>query len=167
MKWVLIGVAVLAAIVLVVTVVGLLLPKNHTAQRSAKINVAPATIWAELTAIEAFTAWRPDVKKVERISETRWVEEGGNGRITFERVEAEAPRRLVTRIADDTLPFGGTWTYELVADGAGTRVSITENGEGKNPIFRFMSKLIFGHTKTLDDYLRALAKKHGEEVSPS
>ena len=65
----------------------------------------------------------------------------------------EPPRRLVTRIADEDLPFGGTWTYRLEPDGGGTRVTITEDGEVYNPVFRFVSRFVMGHDATLRTYL--------------
>jgi hypothetical protein len=43
-------------------------------------------------------------------------------------------------------------------------VRITEDGEVYNPIFRFMSRFVFGHTHTMDAYLRALGKATGQEV---
>jgi hypothetical protein len=73
----------------------------------------------------------------------------------------------VTKIADPDLPFGGTWTYELTpAPGGGTRLAITERGNVKNVVFRFMSRYVFGYTATLDGFLRALGKKGGEDVTP-
>jgi hypothetical protein len=75
-------------------------------------------------------------------------------------------RRLVTRIADHNLPYGGTWTYELTPDGSGTRLTITENGEVYNPIFRFVSRFIMGHTASMESVLRALGTKHGETIAP-
>jgi hypothetical protein len=65
----------------------------------------------------------------------------------------------VTRIADPDQPFGGTWTFELTRAGAGTRVTITERGEVYNPIFRFLSRFVFGHTATLESCLLALERK--------
>jgi hypothetical protein len=71
-----------------------------------------------------------------------------------------APQQFVSRIADPNLPFGGTWTIDLKPEGAGTRVTITEHGEVYNPIFRFMSRFVFGHTATIDAYLTALQRRH-------
>jgi hypothetical protein len=68
-----------------------------------------------------------------------------------------APKRLVGRITDTSLPFRGSWTYVLQSEGTGTRLSITENGEVYNPIFRFMSRFVFGHTATMERYLVDLA----------
>jgi hypothetical protein len=66
---------------------------------------------------------------------------------------------FVARIADTDLPFGGTWTYELKPEGAGTRVTITERGEVYNPIFRFMSRFVLSQTATMEKYLAALTAR--------
>jgi uncharacterized protein YndB with AHSA1/START domain len=94
-------------------------------------------------------AWEPRV---------RWREYGRNT-ITFERVEIEPPTRLVTRIADPDLPFGGTWTFDLVEEGEGTRLTITEHGEVHNPVFRFMSRYVFGHAATIEQFLEDLGRR--------
>jgi hypothetical protein len=96
----------------------------------------------------------------------RWLEAGGDGEILFERVEAVPAERLVTRIADPGLPFGGTWTYELadaeLADaGQGTRLRITEDGEVYNPAFRFISRFVLGHGRTIERYLADLRRVAG------
>jgi hypothetical protein len=70
------------------------------------------------------------------------------------------------RIASDDLPFGGTWTYEIAAADGGATLRITEDGLVKNAFFRFMSRFIFGHTATMEQYLKDLGKKFGEEVTP-
>ena len=93
-----------------------------------------------------------------RADPPRWVEHGSNGDIAFESVERDPPRRLVTRIADRSLPFGGTWTYELTPAGSGTRLRITEHGEVFNPVFRFMSRFVFGHTATIDRFLKDVVR---------
>jgi len=83
-------------------------------------------------------------------------------------LESQEPSRLVTQIdAPPGASFGGTWTYELTAVGGGTRISITESGWIANPIFRFMSRFLFGYYGSLDGYLRALAKHYGEVATPT
>ncbi len=71
-------------------------------------------------------------------------------------IEAREPELLRARIADPDLPFGGTWIYELKPEGAVTRLVITERGEVYNPIFRFVSRYIIGHTAAIDGFLAAL-----------
>ena len=80
--------------------------------------------------------------------------------MTYEVGQADPPRKLVTRIADPHLPFGGTWTYEIVAGAeSGSTLTITENGEVYNPFFRFISRYVMGYTATMDRYLQALQTK--------
>jgi hypothetical protein len=95
----------------------------------------------------------------------RWREVGGDGTITYERTEEQRPRRLVSRIADETLPFGGSWTYDLAPEGGGTRVTITERGYVTNPLFRFMARFVFGHHRTQEEFLRGLGRRFGHEVT--
>ena len=76
------------------------------------------------------------------------------------------PGRFISRITDKNLPYGGEWIIDVAVDRDGSIVTVTENGEVYNPIFRFVSKFIMGQTATIDGYLRALGKHVGEEVTP-
>jgi hypothetical protein len=42
-------------------------------------------------------------------------------------------------------------------------LTIVERGKVRNPIFRFLSRFVFGHTATIESYLSSLAKSFGEE----
>ena len=66
---------------------------------------------------------------------------------------------MVTRIVDDDLPFGGTWTYRLAAAGEGTEVTITEDGEIYNPVFRVVSRFFIGYEATMTTYLDGLERR--------
>lgn len=168
MKWILIIVGVIAGLVALMAVVGALMPKGHIASRSTVINKPPDVLWQAMTDCAAFPQWRPDIKNVEvlpdRDGHKVWREDGKNGKMTLETIEASPPARLVLKIADPDLPFGGTWTYELQTNGAGCRVTITEEGEVYNPIFRFMGRVFFSPAATIESYLKALGKKYGEDV---
>lgn len=171
MKWILIVVGIIAGLIALVAVIGALMPKGHTASRSTVINQSPEVLWQTMTDCAAFPAWRTDVKAVEvlpdRDGRKVWREDGTNGRMTLEAIEASPPSRLVLKIADPDLPFGGTWTYELQATGAGSRVTITEDGEVYNPIFRFIGRVFFDPAASIETYLKALGKKYGEDVELS
>ena len=80
-------------------------------------------------------------------------------------VEDVPGQRMVTRIRDTDLGYAGQWTYLFTAENGGTRVTIREDGEVSNVLFRFMSRYVFGHTATIDSYLTSLAKHFGEEIS--
>ena len=170
MRWVLAFAALLVAVVLIVSVIGYTLPRSHVASASARFAAPPDSLWTSLTDVPAFPKWRPGVARVELLPDENgqrgWREFGKHDAVTYRVVESVAPRRLVARIADQNLPFGGSWTYDLAPDGSGSRLTITEHGEVYNPIFRFVSRFIVGHTSTMEAVLRALATKHGETVTP-
>ena len=164
MKWVLIAVGVLIVVVAAVAVIGAMLPKNHLASRTSHFRQPPQAIWDVITGPPD---WRPDIRSSEKLGprdgHRAWKEIDKNGQaIVYESVEETPPRRLVTRIADPKLPFGGMWTHEIVQDSSGCQLTITEAGEIYNPIFRFMARFVFGHNGTIDTYLKALHAKFGE-----
>jgi len=171
MKWILIVVGVIAGLIALMALIGALMPKGHRASRSTVINRSPEVVWQAMTDCVAFPEWRSDIKRVEvlpdRDGHKVWREDGKNGKMTLETIEASPPSRLVVRIADPDLPFGGTWTYELRANNAGCRVTITEDGEVYNPIFRFMGRVFFSPADSIETYLKALGKKYGEDVQLS
>jgi len=47
----------------------------------------------------------------------------------------------------------------VTPSGSGTRVRITEHGEVYNPVFRVLSRFVFGHTATLEEFLGNLERK--------
>lgn len=169
MKWILIGIGALAAIALLVYSVGAALPRDHVARVQARFAQPPERVFAAIADVEAAPAWRGDLERVEILSAEgeplRWRETGRFGVLTFVREEEVSGRRLVGRIADTSQGFGGRWIYEVEPAGAGTLLTITEEGEVHSPFFRFMARFVFGHYATMEGYLRSLARHFGEEVS--
>ncbi len=163
LKWTLDIVVGLILLVGVVALIGLLLPKAHRASRTVVYSAPPEAVYAAISGFAKFPEWRSGVKSVEILSAgdepTRFREDGSNGVITY-RVETREPNaRLVTRIDDPSLPFGGTWTLEVKPVDGGTELTITEEGEIYNPIFRVLSKVVFSPYDTIDAY-QADLKKH-------
>lgn len=163
LKWIALIILVLLGAVGLIALLGSQLPVQHVASRTAQFQQSPQQVW---DVIAGPPTWRPEVQKYEVLpSETghrKWIEYGAHGqKITYEVVEADPPGKLITRIADPHLPFGGTWTYEIVPAGSGTSLTITENGEVYNPVFRFVSRYVQGYTATIDIYLKALHDKLG------
>jgi len=170
MRWVLGIVGILVVVVLLVVAIGYALPKSHVASVSARYAAPSDALWTSLTDVSAFPQWRKELARVELLpdedGQRGWREHGKNDVITYRIVTSDPPRRLVTRIADETLPFGGTWTYELAPADGGTTLTITERGEVYNPVFRFVSRFMLGYTGTMTGVLRAIGAKHGETVTP-
>ena len=168
MKWVLWIFVVVGGILVFIVVIGWLLPKAHTATREARFRQSPETIWKAITDIDAMTAWRQGLKSIKHLPDQNgmpaWVETTDSGTIPFETVISQPPSKLVIRIADPKLPFGGTWTYEITPIPGGSNLRIREDGEVYNPVFRFLARFVFGYSGTMDTYLKSLAKKFGDQL---
>jgi Polyketide cyclase / dehydrase and lipid transport len=166
MKYVWISGGGIVTLVIIVLAIGYSLPVKHRGTGESTFNASPDALFALITNVEAFPAWRRGVKTVETIpstdGRTRFRERSGNGRIAYVIESAEANRRVVTRIDDTSLPFGGTWTYELLpVSGGRTTLRITEDGEIYNPVFRFVSHFFMGYDGTIKTYLADVGRKVG------
>jgi len=166
MIWLLWILAVLVGLVVLIVVIGMLLPKNHTATVSQRIGASAEAVFATITNWNEFPAWRSGLKSVAPRDDGGWIETSSHGVIPFVVIESVNPSRLVTRIADPKLPFGGTWTWVLTPDAAGCVVTITEDGEVFNPVFRFVSRFVLGYEGTMKTVLRDLQRKF-EASDPS
>lgn len=111
------------------------LPREHVASRTASFAMPPESIFARIAAPR------------ERDRE-----------LQLQVVESKPPYRYVTRIGNTSLPYGGTWTWELTATAQGCDVTITERGFVDNLLFRFLSRYVFGHYGTMDAVLKELGK---------
>ena len=143
-------------------------PSRPRGLEAVRLNQPVDVVWTRITAYPEGPTWRRGLTSVERLPDHEgrevWREVSGDA-IDFETTLLEPPHRLVRRIADDRSDFGGEWEYELASDAGGTVVTITERGEVYNPLFRFVSRFILGHTRTIDGYLTDLAASFGEAAA--
>jgi uncharacterized protein YndB with AHSA1/START domain len=167
MKWILWVFITLAGVLMLILVIGWLLPKAHSVSREARFNQPPEAIWKAITDVEAMPTWRQGLKSVKHLPDKKglpsWVETSASGTIPFETVVSQPPSKLVVRIADPGLPFGGTWSYQITPVSGGSSLRIREDGEVYNPVFRFLSRFVFGYSGTMDAYLRSLGRKFAEQ----
>jgi hypothetical protein len=168
MKWVLGIVGGLVLLVGVVALVGSRLPLRHSATRRARFRASPDALYA---VIAGPPDWRTGVKSYgvlpDQNGRKRWWEEDTHRqKVTYELVEARPPERIVTRIADVGLPFGGSWTFDIAASAdGGSDLRVREDGEIYNVIFRFMARFFFGYTASIEGYLKDLGAKFGQAVT--
>lgn len=152
--------ASLVALGLLVTGVGYFLPVEHTATREQTYSASVDKLFAAVSTPSEYPRWRRGVKGVEmlpaRQGKPTFREIGSNGPMTYVFDEVIPDQRVVSRIADTGLAFGGSWTYEFSPSAGGSRLRITENGEVYNPFFRFMARYVFGHEYTMKRYLADL-----------
>ena len=139
MKWILIALVVVAAVVTVIAAIGARLPRDHVASRSLALRRPAEEVWLAIMQATAASGVPVDV------------------------VESDPPRRQVTRIKDTEKMFGGTWTITVTPSPTGSTLTITEAGWVGNPIFRFVSHYVMGHHATMDGMLKDVAKKFGEQ----
>ena len=166
-------VALVVALVLLVGIMALIgsrLPKNHVASRSIFLRKSQQDVYAVIRDFASMSKWRSDVRQVNvegpPDGPVYFREDSKHGTVNYELIEDVPNQRMVTKIRDTDLGYGGQWTYTLAADNGGTRVTIREDGEVSNVLFRFMSRYIFGQTSTIDSYLTSLAKHFGEQTVP-
>lgn len=161
-------IAGIALIAVVILGAGMALPKQHTAAVRANYRATPEQIFETITAVEQGPQWRTGLDSVRVLASDplTWREAAEWGTLTLVMAEAAPPARVVTRIAEETEGFGGTWTYEIAPDATGSVVVITERGTVDNPLFRFMSKFVFGHYTGLETYARDLGRKFNQSVEP-
>jgi hypothetical protein len=126
----------LAVLMMIVAAIGAMLPEKHTASRTVAVALPPDALYQRLTGITF-----------------------GDVPVRIER--QEPPFLLVTRIVEGQ-PFGGTWTYRVAPAPGGSQLTIIEDGEVYNVIFRFLSRFVFGHYTTIDAYLANLRRHEAE-----
>ena len=150
----------------VMALIGSMLPKAHVASRSILLHRSPQEVYAVVRDFGSAPKWRADVKRIEVETPVYFREVGKHGTTNYELVEDVPGQKMVTRIRDTDLGYSGQWTYSFTPENGGTRVTIREDGEVSNVLFRFMSHYIFGQTSTIDSYLTSLARHFGEAAAP-
>ncbi|PYR76994.1 MAG: hypothetical protein DMF86_10835 [Acidobacteria bacterium] len=159
MKLLLWIVIALVALVVVIAAIGSRLPKAHHASKTARFPVPPETLYAVISDVERYPEWRQDVKRVERLPDRdgrpAWNEHGSHGPIPMRAERMEPPSLMVGRIGEG-LAFGGTWTFRIAPVSGGSELTVAEDGEIYNPIFRFLARFVFGYEATMTRYLAAL-----------
>ncbi len=164
----LLAVLVIPVVLLALTAaVGAFLPREHVAASMVVVPAERDQVWQAVRSVGAYHEWWDFVAETEAVfgegAEERWVLYGTSGDLLPLVVESEtAGELMVTRIVDEGMPFGGTWTYQLESAGPGTTVvTVVERGVIHNPLLRVAARWLVGYHGTMDGYLTALAKRFG------
>jgi len=163
--------AALLVVVVVITIYGATLPLKHAAASMARYKQTPEALWAAISDIPGLVTWRRGVTGVERQPDRDghpvWLVHDDHHAMPLIVAETEPNKWLKTVIpADADLPFGGTWAWQISPADEATVVTIIEEGEIYNPLFRALADLVFGYHGTLNETLEDLGRKFGEEVHP-
>ncbi len=167
MYWVMVLVGALGAAAAAVLGLGARLPREHVVARQIRLAQPLEAVWERVSNRAAEPTWRKGLRGISREADREghavWREQGGDG-LLAEEVVVEPPRRLVRRILENSM-FGGEWEFRLEVVAGGCTLTVTERGEVYHPLFRFVSRYVIGHTRTIDGYLRALAASVGEAAA--
>ena len=157
MKRVLLILGVIVFLALTVFIVGKLLPVKHEATVSKEFKVDRLTLWDAVRDFKQYSEWRSSLTQLEVVNNSRWIEYDKRGdKITFGIIEEIPSQKLVTKILDDNLPFGGEWIFELRDSGKYTILQITEKGEVYSPVFRFIGYFFMDEKTTMNQYINDL-----------
>ena len=149
----------LVAIAALAYAAGAMLPEDHVATVASDYSAAPEALWAVITDPPRFMEWRTGLKKVD-IQGDRITEHASYGAMAYRFVNSAAPRTIATEsLNGKELGFAGSWTFEIAPTGQGARLTITERGKVFSPLFRVMSRYVFGHEGTMRQYHADLAKR--------
>lgn len=158
-RWVLWIVGGLAALGAATYALGFALPRDHVAQSSRLIPMPIEQAAARIRNVRAYPEWRGDIA-LEITGESEgavaYIENQDGDRVSYRLTEPERGRRFVAVITDDTLPYGGQWTFTLTPEGDATRVTVEEDGEIRDPLYRVFARFVFGYTASMDAYLDRL-----------
>ena len=167
LRWIGVIVAVLVAAGALVYAIGAALPRAHVARVEGVVPMPADAVAARIRGVRDYPRWRPGVT-VDSLGAAdggvSYVETNDGDRIAYTLTEPQPGRRFDTTITDQTLPFGGRWTFDLESQGSSTRVRIEENGVIRDPLYRFFARFVFGYTSSMQGYLRALGT--GEAPPP-
>ena len=138
------------------------------------VDAPPAKVYGLITGVGDGASWRHSVKAVKVLppdqGRDHWIEDLGHDQtmsflaVRTEPVSASGTARRDVMLNDPSASYGGTWTY-LISPGDSpqqTKLSITEAGFIKPPVYRFMMRHVMGMTANLDQYMadiKAAAKK--------
>ncbi|PJZ69254.1 hypothetical protein CH373_14515 [Leptospira perolatii] len=158
-----VGIAV--GIVALIVLSGYLLPKDHVATVEKEYQTSPEKIYQTIRNFKDYASWRTGVASVEAHSDTTWSEVNkDNEKIKFGIKSENYPKYCIVEILNEDLPFGGYWEFEISSKGGNASVlKLTENGFVTNPIYRLMSRFVFGHTATLVQYQEDLFRKINQQ----
>ena len=162
-----IAAAVVVLAVVVVLTMGALQPRNHTASATVVVSAPQAVVWQRIEDVQTQPNWRSGLTAVKILppqdGHTCWEETSSFGKMPLCEVLANAPSTRIVRIADQNLPYGGLWTYELApVDANSTSLKITENGFTNGWLFRFVGHYIFHEDTQIKQYEADLQRSIGK-----
>ena len=153
----------IVAIIAIVLIIGLFLPKERTFTKTAVLNSDVSKVFNIVTDFKNQTTWRNDVKEIIVIDNVTWTEVPKKGTpITF-KVKKKVENEIFEIEIIEPKNFNGYWvgTFKQTKLNE-TAIEFKEVVTISNPFFRTLSYLFVDLDKTMDLYLENLKQKLSE-----
>jgi hypothetical protein len=151
------------AIIAIVLIIGLFLPKERTFTKTAVLNSDVTKVFNLVTDFKNQTTWRNDVKEIIVIDENTWTEVPKKGTAITFKVKQKVENEIFEIEIIEPKNFNGYWigTFKQTKENQ-TAIEFKEVVIVSNPFFRTISYLFVDLDKTMDLYLQNLKQKLGE-----
>ena len=162
MKTLLILAGVLVACFLLLVLAGAWMEPQHLVSLTRRFEAPPERVWTALLSIRQLPLDRSDLGNMESAADRDRLPPSIEVLGSPVRIEARtqrAPFKLVVVTAEPGLAYSGTWTFALVSENDGTRLSIKENAVIRSRPLRFVVGRILGDDVLVEGIFRAVARK--------
>ncbi|MEO0066223.1 MAG: hypothetical protein RI983_1549 [Bacteroidota bacterium] len=153
----------IVAIIAIVLIIGLFLPKERTFTKTAVLNSDVTKVFNLVTDFKNQTTWRNDVKEIILIDENIWTEVPKKGTAITFKVKQKIENEIFEIEIIEPKNFNGYWVGAFKQTNENlTAIEFKEVVTFSNPFFRILSYLFVDLDKTMDLYLQNLKQKLGE-----
>jgi hypothetical protein len=151
------------ALIAIVLIIGLFLPKERTFTKTAVLNSDVTKVFNLVSDFKNQTTWRNDVKEIIGIDENTWTEVPKKGTAITFKVKQKIENEIFEIEIIEPKNFNGYWvgTFKQTKENQ-TAIEFKEVVTISNPFFRTISYLFVDLDKTMDLYLQNLKQKLDE-----
>lgn len=151
------------AIIAIVLIIGLFLPKERTFTKTAVLNSDVTKVFNIVTDFKNQTTWRSDVKEIIVIDNNTWTEVPKKGTAITFKIKQKVENEIFEIEIIEPNNFNGYWvgTFKQTKPNE-TAMEFKEVVTISNPFFRVLSYLFVDLDKTMELYLQNLKQKLGE-----
>ena len=151
------------AIIAIVLIIGLFLPKERTFTKTAVLNSDVTKVFNIVTDFKNQTTWRSDVKEIIVIDNNTWREVPKKGTAITFKIKQKVENEIFEIEIIEPNNFNGYWvgTFKQTKPNE-TAMEFKEVVTISNPFFRVLSYLFVDLDKTMELYLQNLKQKLGE-----
>ncbi|MBE9469031.1 MAG: hypothetical protein IMY72_12030 [Bacteroidetes bacterium] len=159
---------IIIAILLLIYLVGIFLPKNILIKRQILIEKPFFIVWSDLTNPYEEPNWRQDIDTIIQLEDIDgnavWKETYNNGDSIILETTTNIPNVLIARSYVNDNNFEGTRIVNIKKTEKGTFVRIVLEGKVTNAIYRLKNLISNKENKRLGRYLHNLKNKYKNEV---